>query len=599
MATSLEPGREKRGAPRPSAAVLRRLASLLRPQRRWLAAGAAALAGASLLRLALAPLAHWLVNLSDTVAGSGDLRPLWAFAGLILALFAVRAVLLFLQTYLFQAGMERLGARLREAVFEHVLRMPHGLFDRRRTGELLALMTADIPVTQHHLGAAAGQLVGAPLTLAVGTAYLIYLNWRVTLLLLVGVPLATWLLRQAARRKVTAQVKVQQAVAEITAMAQEGIAGARTLKAFGAEERVARRFADRSQQALGSIMKSAVIGALVSPAVELIAAGAFLALAMYCGYGVITGAFRVDLGATIAAVLVLERMSNSARQAGMITMSLGHASAAAARVFAFLDTAPAIADRPGAPDLARVEGEVEFERVTFAYEPDRPVLREFSLRLPAGRVAALVGRSGAGKSTLMALIPRFYDVTGGRLLVDGQDVRDVTVRSLRAQIAVVPQDVHLFSGSIRENIALGRPDALEEEIEQAARQANAHEFILELPRGYDTEIGERGVRLSGGQRQRLAIARALLRNPRILLLDEATASLDSESEALVRDALARLMAGRTTLVIAHRLSTVRHADEILVMDEGRIVERGTHEELLRRRGLYARMCETQLQSIAD
>jgi subfamily B ATP-binding cassette protein MsbA len=473
--------------------------------------------------------------------------------------------------------------------------MPHATFDQRRSGELLSLLTSDIGSVRHQLAAVLGPAVSAPLTLVAGAAYLLFLNWRLAALLLLGVPAIAYLLRRAGRRKVQAQVRVQQAVAEITANAAERIAGARTLKAFAAEEYEVERFAHRNASVVEAIMRSVVIGALVPPVIEMINALAFVVVVGYSGYGVVTGAFTLDLGAIVATILVLERLANSARQAGLITMHLGQASAAGQRVFAFLDTAPSVTDRAGARALGPTRGEVELVGVTFGYDPARPVFRDLSLHIPSGQVMALVGRSGAGKSTLMSLIPRFYDIQEGRVAIDGHDVRDVTLASLRAQIASVPQDVHLFSGSVRENIAYGRPGASPAEIEEAARQAHAHSFIRSLPQGYDTEIGERGVRLSGGQRQRLAIARAILRNPRILLLDEATASLDSESEALVQDALARLMEGRTTLVIAHRLSTVRHAHEIVVLDEGQIVERGTHDDLLREGGLYAQMCETQFR----
>jgi subfamily B ATP-binding cassette protein MsbA len=571
------------------AAVLRRLVPLLRPQRWRLLGGVAALVLSTALQLAVAPQAQALINQIQRYAGRGQPRAVLAGAALIFVTILARSLFVFLQSYLLTGAIQRLGHRLRERVFEHTLTMPHAFFDDGQTGALVARMTGDVPILQLRLLLLLSEGIGAPFMLAGGVACLFWLNWQLALVSILSLPAIGWIVVAAGRRQRAFQARVQALQAEITAVAAERFAGARTVKAFGTERLELDRFAARSEATYRQIVRSERARAATAPLIEIIASGALVAVLGYGSYQIISGAARFDLGGLAALILVLERISNAARQAGNISMNLGQAAAAAERIFRFLDLVPAVQDRPGARPLGRIQGRVEFDRVSFGYSPSRPVLRDLSFRIEPGQVVALVGRSGMGKSTIAALIPRFYDVTSGRVLVDGRDVREATLASLRTQVAVVPQEVHLFSGSIRENIEYGRCGAAFAEVESAARAANAHEFISRLPQGYETQVGERGARLSGGQRQRLAIARALLRDPRILLLDEATASLDSESEALVQEALERLMVGRTTLVIAHRLSTVRSADVILVIEDGQIAERGAHPELLSRGGLYAEM----------
>jgi subfamily B ATP-binding cassette protein MsbA len=578
--------------PRLSPASLRRLWGILKPVRWRVLASSLALVGATGLQLAVVPLAERLVNAIQRYAGTGQSQVLLPIGVAIIAVILARASSTFLHSFLLASGLQRVASNLRSQVFARTLEMSHAFFDERRTGDLLSMITGDIPTLQTYLATAVTDVIAAPLMIAGGVACLFLINWRLAVLSLVCLPATAWLILVAGRQLRAYQARVQSIQANLTALTEEKLAGARVVKAFGAEAREAVRFQEHNRQALRAVLRSNLVRSGVPPAIEAIGAASFVLVLGYGGYQIVMGGQA--FGGVAALILVLERISNAARQAGNISMNLGQAAAAAERIFRFLDLVPVVRDRPGARPLGRIQGRVEFDRVSFGYSPSRPVLRDLTFRIEPGQVVALVGRSGMGKSTIAALIPRFYDVTSGRVLVDGRDVREATLASLRAQVAVVPQEVHLFAGSIRENIEYGRCGAAFAEVESAARAANAHEFISRLPQGYETQVGERGARLSGGQRQRLAIARALLRDPRILLLDEATASLDSESEALVQEALERLMVGRTTLVIAHRLSTVRSADVILVIEHGQIAERGSHPELLSRGGLYAGVRGLQL-----
>jgi ABC-type multidrug transport system, ATPase and permease components len=425
----------------------------------------------------------------------------------------------------------------------------------------------------------------------------VVLNWRLSLIIFFIVPAVTGFAVYFGQKIRALARRIQDRLADTTAVAEEAIASIRVVKAFARSDYEVDRYDDAVEDLFGTARYRVLVSALFESTVGLLFFAALVAIFWYGGIEVLAG--RLTEGDLVAFIFYAFNIARSVGSMSQLYSTFNSAAGATERLFNLLDTEPALRDAPDAVELPPIEGHVRLENVTFAYDEGNPVLREISFDVPAGQTVAFVGPSGAGKSTLMSLIPRFYDPQEGRITVDGHDLSTVTRRSLREQIASVSQEVQLFNTTIGENIRYGRLDASDEAVAEAARAANAHGFIEDLPDGYDTEVGERGVKLSGGQRQRVAIARALLRDARLLLLDEATSSLDSESEALVQEALERLMEGRTTFIIAHRLSTVRDADRLFVLDEGRIVQRGTHDELMREDGLYRRLASYQFRQTSD
>jgi subfamily B ATP-binding cassette protein MsbA len=514
------------------------------------------------------------------------------FALLAVAVFVGKAIFGYGQQYLMANVAQRLALRVRNEIYAHLQRLSLAFFERRQTGQLMASITSDVPVLQHSLTTGIVEGVTAPIIIVGGTTYLFIKNWQLALVSLTCLPLMAACIVTAGRRMRRYSGQVQSALSDISSVAEETLVGVRIVKSFAMEEHEIARFGLQSLAALRSIMRSVRVRAALSVLVEMLGTLGVLIVIWVAGHLALGGQMT---SAKLAGFLViLNQIGVAARNLGNVHLNFQQVNAAATRIFDLLDVEPEVRERPGAIELPRLEGHVAFEDVSFHYTDGPSVLQGVSFELLSGEVGAIVGATGAGKSTIANLIPRFYDVQGGAVRIDGIDVRDATLISLRRQIGIVPQETMLFSGTIRENIAYGRLQATAEEIETAARAAYAHDFIQRLPHGYNTVVGERGQKLSGGQRQRIAIARAVLKDPRILILDEATSSLDMRSEKLVQEALEKLMVSRTTLIIAHRLSTVRNADKILVVEGGRIVEQGTYDDLLALDGAFARQVRAGL-----
>lgn len=516
--------------------------------------------------------------------------------GIFLSLVIAQGLLSMGHAYLTADVSQRLMADFRLHVFTHLQSLSLAFFGKRRTGELLSRLMNDINVIQTTVTETPIDSAKQLVTLVGGVTFLLIMNWRLCLLILLLLPVLVLVARGFGKRLKALSVSIQDQTAAATTSAEEVISGIRIVKSFGQSKREAERFGANVRTSMRLALRRAGILAVFVPTITLVTFAAAAAVMWYGGRQVIEG--TVSPGDLFAFVLFAGILIGPFGSAARVFGQIKEAQGAMQRVFELLDTEPDVRDAPGATELSTVEGRMTLDHVSFAYDPRTPTLTDVSLAVEPGQVVAIVGPTGCGKTTLLNLLHRFYDPTSGVVRIDGHDLRSVRLESLYRQIALVPQETILFGGTILDNIRYGRDAASEAEIHAASRAANAHEFIMALPDGYQTVVGEKGVNLSGGQRQRVAIARAVLKNPRILMLDEATSALDSESERLVQEALDRLMTGRTTFVVAHRLTTIQGADRILVLNKGRIAEEGTHAQLMEQRGLYHYLYTLRLSEIS-
>lgn len=537
----------------------------------------------------------WIIkDMIDEVLADKNGTMLNWIAASIIAIFVVRGLFWYGQNYLMSYVGQSVIIDIRAAVFKKLQRLSVSFYDKNKTGTIMSYVINDVNALQSAMVENTIEMITEGFILIGSVVAMIYLDWRLTLFTVCTFPVVLWFMEFFGKKIRKTGGRIQECTADITSVLQESVASARVIKSFVREDYEVDRFDVENRANFRANMKNAQLMATLTPVVELVAAIGVTMIIWYGGNNVING--TITAGSLVAFLTYAVNISNPIKRLTRVIGNIQKALAAAQRVFMIIDMPEEIAESRDAKQLPEVSGKVEFQNVSFAYDDKGNVITDLSFSVKPGEVIAIVGPSGAGKSTIANLLPRFYDVNKGDIKIDGHSVREVTLDSLREQVGIVPQETMLFNGSVYNNILYGRLDATKEEIEAAAKAANAHDFILQLTDGYETKLGDRGVNLSGGQRQRIAIARAILKNPRILILDEATSALDTESERVVQEALDRLMVGRTSFVIAHRLSTVKNADKILVLEKGNLVESGTHDELLALDGLYAHLYKIQYRN---
>jgi len=517
----------------------------------------------------------------------------WAALGMI-GIFFFRGIFTYYQEYLFYYVVHRIIVDLRNKLYEHLQDLSLDFYSKWNTGELVSRVMNDIQILQTTMFSSFVAIIPHSILLLGLLGYIFWLNWRLSLLTLIALPLIVQVIRFFAQEIREISEGIQQKAADITSHVDETLSQIKVVKSYTMEKREIDKFKGETEKSFHINMRAVKILATQTPVIALLQTTAVVAIVWFGGMEIING--NLTLPQLISFATALGIMTDPGNTLSKAYSVLQQGMASVKRIFEVVDIKPTIKDKKDAIDLGRINGNVDFRDVRFSYE-ENEILKGINLSVAPGERIALVGRTGAGKSTLVSLLLRFYDASSGKVLIDDNEIDSVKIKSLRKQIAIVPQEIALFRGTIKENIAYGKLNATEDEIVNAAKQANAHSFISKLPNAYDTEVGERGTKLSGGERQRVAIARAILRDPRILILDEATSSLDAETESLIREALERLMQDRTTFIIAHRLYTVEKVDRIVVIDKGKIAEIGSHQALIAKAGIYKRLYDMQFKDI--
>lgn len=537
----------------------------------------------------------WVIkDMVDQVLRDKNTEMLNYIAMSIVVIFVIRGIAFYGQSYLMSYVGQRVIIDIRRAVLTKLQRLSMSFYDKNKTGTIMSYVTNDVSALQGALVDNVVEMITESVILIASIVMMIYLDWKLFLVTFGTFPFVLGFIDLFGKRIRKSGSRIQEAAADITSVLQETVSSARVIKSFVREGYEVARFDKENMNNFRANMKNAQLMATLTPTIEFVAAIGVTIILWYGGNSVING--EITAGSLVAFLTYAVNISNPIKRLSRVIGNIQKALAAAQRVFDVLDLPETIKDSDNAKKLPPAKGKVCFNDVSFSYNPGEQVISNISFDVKPGEMIAFVGPSGAGKSTVASLLPRFYDVDSGSITIDGQDLRGVTLDSLREQVGIVPQETILFNGTVYDNILYGRLDATKEEVEAAAKAANAHNFIMELPDGYNTKLGDRGMNISGGQRQRISIARAILKNPQILILDEATSALDTESERVVQEALDRLMVGRTSFVIAHRLSTIKNADKIMVLEKGQLVEQGSHDELMAMNGLYAHLYQIQYRS---